>query len=578
MKLAITGFSGEQPRVLPTMLPDAGAREAWNIRLDDGGLTPTRKPKAVASVTAGHQTIYRHGSTWLSRAGLVHFAPGPVAQDRLYYTGDGAPKMRVASTVYPLALPAPTAALTATPSGSGTGDVFTRLYVYTWVTDFGEESEPCPVSNELIWQSGITVTLSGFATTPSGRAITKQRIYRSQTGRAGTYLYLIAERAATAANYVDTVPVDQFQESLPSADWNAPPDGLAGLVSMANGMMAAFSGRDVYFCEPYRPHAWPEKYVLTVDYPIVALAAIDTTLLILTEGQPYVAQGTHPSTMAQKRIELNLPCINARGVVNLGFAVCYPSHDGLISMSAGGSPSLITGNLFRKDDWLALSPQTAVAAQLGQRYVFFYDTMVGDKRRAGAFAIDLSGTAFLVRHEVTASAAWYDVTASALYYCAPKSSAVMELHPPEGPPTMLSWSSKEFLLPAPHNFGVLMVDSLARLTAAEQAALNAERAAVVAALAAALPGSDLGAPINANPLNEMLISSDDFTWGLLTTEGPDFEAIIIADGAPVHSITRLDQPERLPAGFTARSWEIAIRTNISIKQVTLATTMADLRG
>lgn len=576
MKLAITGFSGEQPRVLPTMLPDAGAREAWDARLDDGGLTPTRKPKVVDSVTAGHKTIYRHGGDWISRADVVHFAPGPVAQDRLYYTGDGAPKMQVAGTVYPLALPPPAAALTATPSGSGTGDSYTRLYVYTWVTDFGEESEPCPVSNELVWQNGITVTLSGFVAAPSGRGITKQRIYRSQTGQVGTYLYLIAERAASNSNFVDTVPVDQFQESLPSADWNAPPDGLAGLVSMANGMMAAFTGRDVHFSEPWRPHAWPEKYVLTVDYPIVALAAIDTTLLILTTGQPYVAQGTHPSTMAQKRIELNLPCINARGVVNLGFAVCYPSHDGLVSMSAGGSPSLVTANLFRKDDWLALSPQTAVGAQLGQRYVLFYDTMVGSQRRAGAFAIDLGGTAFLVRHSITAAAAWYDVTASALYYCPPGSGEVIELHPTEGAPNTLSWSSKEFLLPAPHNFGVLMVDSLARLTAGEQLALDAELAAVLAALAAAIPISDLGAPINANPIGAMLIGGDDFSWDLAGVIGPEFEAIVIADGKPVHSINSLDRPVRLPGGFKARSWEISVRSNVSVKQITLATSMADL--
>ncbi|PTM61908.1 hypothetical protein [Phreatobacter oligotrophus] len=576
MKVGITGFSGEQPRVLPTMLPDAGAREAWDVRLDDGGLTPTRRSRLVATVTANHRTIYRHNGTWLSRAGDVHFAPGPVAQDRLYYTGDGAPKMQVAGVVYPLALPPPAAALTASATGSGTGEVFTRLYVYTWVTSFGEESEPCPVSNELLWQSGKTVTLTGFASAPAGRGITKQRIYRSQTGKVGTYLYLIAERNASNSDFTDTVPVDTFGESLPSADWNAPPDGLTGLVSMANGMMAAFTGRDVYFCEPWRPHAWPEKYVLTVDYPVVALAAIDTTLLIMTEGQPYVAQGTHPSTMAQKRIELNLPCINARGVVNLGFAVCYPSHDGLVSMSAGGTPSLVTGNLFRKDDWQALSPQTAIGSQLGQRYMMFYDTMVGTRRNAGAFAIDLSGTAFLVRHTITAGAAWYDLRNSALYYCAPGSGEVQELHPTEGSPNVLSWSSKEFLLPAPHNFGVILVDSLAALTAADQAALDADRAAVLAQLAAAIPISDLGAPINAKPIGELLVGGDVFSVSLAAISGPEFEAIVIADGEPKFSIRHLDRPVRLPAGFKARSWEIAVRSNVSVKQITLATSMADL--
>lgn len=578
MKLAITGFSGEQPRVLPTMLPDAGARVAWDVRLDDGGLTPTRRPAIVGTVTAGHRTIYRHQGNWISRAGDVHFAPGPVAQERLYYTGDGAPKMMVGVTVYPLAVPRPAGGLTATPSGSGTGDVFTRLYVYTFVTDFGEESEPAPVSNAMDWQSGQSVTVSGFAAAPAGRAITKQRIYRSQTGKQGTYLYLVGERAATTADFNDNVPVDAFQESLRTADWNAPPDDLQGLISMPNGMMAAFKGRDLYFCEPWHPHAWPEKYVLTMDRPIVGIAAIGSTMLVMTTGEPYVVAGSAPSAMVQTKMSMNLPCINARAIVNLGFAVCYPSHDGLVSMSAGGAPSLVTGNLFRREDWLELSPETAVASQLGQRYVFFYDTMQGTKRSAGAFAIDLSGAAFLVRHSIEASAAWYDIETSSLFFCPPGSPEINRLHPTEGVPNVLSWGSKEFLLPVPHNFGVLMVDTLAGLSVADQAALDDAFAEVLEDLAAAIPVSDLGAPVNAREVNAMLVGGDDFSALLAGARGPEFEAIIIADGRPVWTVRRLDVPVRLPGSFKARSWELSIRTNVSIKQVTLATSIADLKS
>lgn len=575
MRIAVTGFSGEQPRVLPSLLPDPGAQEAWNVRLDDGGLTPVRKPRFETDVTPGHKTIYRHNGVWLSRADVVNFAPGPVAQDRLYFTGDGAPKMRVGGTDYPLAVPAPAGALTATAGGSGTGDVATRLYVYTWVTDFGEESEPCPISNEISWQSGITVTLSGFGAAPGGRNITKQRIYRSQTGSVGTFLYLIAERATSNADYVDTVPVDQFAEPLPSTNWNAPPDGLRGLVPLANGMMAAFVGRDIYFCEPWRPHAWPESYVQTVDFDVVALAAIDTDLFVMTKGQPYYVSGSHPSKMVAKRLPLNLPCINERAVVNLGFAVCYPTHEGLVSMTAGGGAQLVTANLFRKEDWAALSPQTAVAGQLGGRYVFFYDTFVNGRRSAGAFAIDLSGTAFLVRHDLQASACWYEITTSRLFFVEPNTGSVQEMHPTEGIPYILTWRSKEFIMPAPHNFGVLIVDSANKLTDADLAALEAERAAIIAALAAALPTSDLGAPVNAVAVNELPVAGDFYT-PFIKPVGVDFEVIVIADGDVVGTIRTLDRPVRLPAGFMARVWEIGVRSNVSIKQFRLASTMADL--
>ncbi|MCK7581114.1 MAG: hypothetical protein MZV65_39460 [Chromatiales bacterium] len=30
--------------------------------------------------------------------------------------------------------------------------------------------------------------------------------------------------------------------------------------------MAGFPGRDIYFCEPYRPYAWPVEYMQSIDY------------------------------------------------------------------------------------------------------------------------------------------------------------------------------------------------------------------------------------------------------------------------------------------------------------------------
>ena len=70
--------------------------------------------------------------------------------------------MRVDGDTYGLAVTAPTAALSVAATGSGTGDTATRLYVYTVVTEFGEESEPSPASAGIAWQSGKTITLSGF--------------------------------------------------------------------------------------------------------------------------------------------------------------------------------------------------------------------------------------------------------------------------------------------------------------------------------------------------------------------------------------------------------------------------------
>src|SRR5690606_18060361 len=113
--IKLIGFTGEIPRVQGRLLPEQAAQNAFNTRLTSGNLEPVRKSRFSYSFPSapanGFGTIYKHGSEWLGWEGLVNAAPGPVAQDRLYYTGDGVPKMRVAGDVYPLAVDRPSAAL-----------------------------------------------------------------------------------------------------------------------------------------------------------------------------------------------------------------------------------------------------------------------------------------------------------------------------------------------------------------------------------------------------------------------------------------------------------------------------------
>ena len=200
------------------------------------------------------------------------------------------------------------------------------------------------------------------------------RIYRAQTATTGTSLYFIEERAVSTANYVDVVASDKINEPLPSLDWDAPVDTLKGLVAMPNGMMAAHSGKKLYFCEPWRPHAWPEKYSLTTDYEIVGLGAFGNSLAVLTTGVPYLVTGTTPDTMAMEKLELNYPCLSSRGIEDLGYAVVYPSTDGLVSISASGA-NVITNGVFTRSAWERLRPYTMFSGQRGGRYFATYSRL-----------------------------------------------------------------------------------------------------------------------------------------------------------------------------------------------------------
>lgn len=586
--IILSGFGGEQPKIVPRLLPPNGAQDAVNVRLTDGGLTPTRAMAKVGEASnANIKTIFRHAGNWLGwESDKVCAVEGPVAQDRLYYTGDGAPKMRTANgDIYPLALPRPTVVPTATVNGGATGvDKVSRVYVYTFVTEFGEESEPSPPTAAVEWLAGRSVTISGIQAPPSGRNITKQRFYRTQTGRSGTYLYFVAERLASAFDYVDVVSPDAFQEPLPSATWNAPPENLHGLVSLPNGMMAAFAGKDIYFSEPFRPHAWPEQYVLTADAAIVALAAISSTLIVMTEAQPYIITGSHPSSMTMGKTEINLPCINARGVADLGFAVVYPSHEGLVAIRADGGAGIVSGALFTRDEWLKFSPATMKAAQIGGLYAGFYsaagETGAGS---SGVMLIDVSGqAASLTRQAISATAAWYDAKSGGTYILLKGSTAIMRLDDPEAPHMSLSWKSKPFVHQEPLNYGALLIEAETSLSGLDRHRYEAAATAARARNAERISLGVADGALHSALLGRMRLGGDALERpGRSGFSGQDgferAEAMVMADGKVVATINATNKIARLPAGFKARTWEIAVNANIRIEKISLATTITDLQ-
>lgn len=580
--LKLLGFAGENPKITPRLLGDSSAQLAYNVRLDDGALTPIRKNRFEYNFPnpplGGYTTIYKNlGGAWMAWADLVYAVPGPVATDRLYVTGDGAPKMIVDGLVYPLALPYPAGALTAvlggtpTPGAAGT----TRLYVYTWVTSFGEESEPSPVSADVYWTPGQSITLTGFAAPPAGRSITHQRIYRAQTGKTGTQLYFIAERAATSADFADGVSPEALQEPLPSVSWNAPPANLTGLIALPNGMMAGFSGKELCFCEPYRPHAWPEAYRLTMDYDIVGLGAFMSSIVVTTKGTPYIVNGTAPENMTAERIEQNLPCINPRGIVDLGYAVAYPSHEGLVKVSPSGA-GVATTSIFSRDDWLRLNPFNMVADQYNGRYftTFNYTDVTGIEYR-GTFIIDLSGEQpFLIRTDTQADAMYHDLPTGQLYML--RGSAVYEWDALSEAAALLTWKSKLFVLPKPTNFGAILIEADSLLTPEQIAAIEAEIATLTAQNAVFFAQPSIGGEIDGTELNAYPINGDQMN--LIPSTGRNVSVNVYADRRLVASVGVLNRMARLPAGFQAAQWEIEVSSDATITQITLAGTGQELAG
>ena len=474
--ISIKSFGGVTPKVPPRYLPETAAQVAVNCDVFSGSLKPmSGVGSAVATLTkvGTPLTIYRFGQDtisdsqyWFHWTTDVNVCRSQITGDTsewTFYTGDGAPKATYAAIALsganypavsrPLGLPAPASACTATagavpPSPGPTTE--TRVYTYTLVSkEAGREIEsaPAPAAIEVEVYPTQSVTLSAFAAVPVGYNATHRRIYRSTEG---TYLF-VAEIAVATASYTDTVLAESLGEQLPSLTWAEPPATMKGLINLPGGMMAGFVNRDVYFCEPYVPHAWPAQYTQSVDYPVVGLGRTDTTLVVLTTGTPYFMQGTHPDSMSVVKSDLEQACVSKRSIVSTGGVVLYASPDGLVQLAPNGS-RVITDQYFSAAQWRAMfKPESIHGYAHELKYVAFYDTGTVQ----GGFVYDLVSGQF-VMHDIYATAAYTDLVVDKLFTAfADRSVKAWRA----GTAKTYAWASKKFTLPAVSSFSCAQVEA-----------------------------------------------------------------------------------------------------------------------
>lgn len=575
--MIIRTFGGEIPKLDPRVLPDNMAQHAYNCRLEDGRLVPLRLPFKTAAVAANTQTIYQHANEWLAWDTPVHAAPGPVADDRLYYTGDGAPKMRVAGTVYPLALPAPSAAPAVALTGTATSsNITSRVYVITYVTQFDEESGPSPATSVLDWKPGQTVNFSAFPAAPAGRGINRIRIYRSMVSDSTAQYYFVDEISSGATSYNDSKLDYQLNEALPTLGWKPPPDGLQGLVAMPGGFMAGYVGRRVYFSEPWHPHAWPEKYSIALDYPVVALGVTDSTLVVGTTGKPYSLDGSAPDNIDPRLHNMALPCTNAKTMVTVGNYVIYASLDGLVAVSPGGAPSVITsGNLIAREAWKQYLPASLVAGRYGERYIMSYEKK--DKRgnnQTGTLLLDLSGEQpFITRTDTRASAYYQNTETGRLYYVL--DAAIHEFDSPLSVRGMLNWRSKLFTGQSV-TYGACMVEPSAGEQTADEVAAIAAQEEANAAYNASIFATGITGYSGGTVLNVIMVNGDDMLRE--NVDVPTIALRLFGDGKLLATVTEYGRVVRLPAIQRARAWEIDIACNVDISEIRIGTSAQEVGG
>lgn len=248
-----------------------------------------------------------------------------------------------------------------------------RTYVYTYVSDLGEEGPPSPPSATINALDGTSIALNGLDIPPSiGYNITKMRIYRTNSTEAGTEYQFVKEINVSQTGGYDTIPAAELGEVINTTTWDPPDPNMIGLTEMPNGMMVGFFGKNLYFCEPYFPHAWPPEYDQAVGYDIVGLASFGNSVAVLTTGWPYIITGAHPRNVNVRPVKVKQACLSKESIATNNDNVYYASPDGLMELSVNGL-RLATDRHLDKKQWELYGPSTMVSEFHDGRYYGFHD-------------------------------------------------------------------------------------------------------------------------------------------------------------------------------------------------------------
>jgi hypothetical protein len=442
----------------------------------------------VAAVTANTVTI------------SINLVGDVVAGDTFQF--DNANQITAGTTVTSIGATTVTLSSVVTAAGVQSGDTIqfisalpeTRAYVYTYISDFSEESQPSPATvasgdGTGTWLVVIPKPPAGYNTnTPMNPG--HYRLYRTVVDSSGNATYYQVTEVPINPTGTVTIHDSALDASitanlqLSTIGYAPPPVGLQGVVMMANGIAAGFTNsREVWFSAAYLPHAWPPQYALTVDYPIVGLTANGSSLNIVTEGSPFIATGVTPDTMTIGKITANEPCISRGSIVASGEGAYYASPNGVQLLNSGGTQN-VTSSVFEKEFLYSLLPPQWASARYGSSYATFIKGQVIPSQNYLLQATDMpspydtlgysgfvmdsgdTNTPFTyLRTNVISSIQVLNLLSDELsgqIFILQSDSQIVQWNPPIGVPgttTLRSWQwkTKKFRFTAPQQFKAFMV-------------------------------------------------------------------------------------------------------------------------
>lgn len=379
----ISAFYGIQPRTPLHMLKPGYAIKAHNVDLVHGTIKPWREYKVLSKVPSTSLKLYAFGCcyfTWNECVNVTEWVPNC---RRLYITGRASyPEVALIGdnctlTYQRLGVYAPNNAPQVSPSPIAEKSRLTenRAYIYTFMNNLGEESAPSFVSEEIEIDDGMQATVSGFETPSPEYNITTICLYRRATGFATglekeedvvTDYALVGMYPISTTQIIDTLKLRQLGRMITTEEVKEPPQNLKNITLINDAaLLAGAYENKIRFSEGHRPWSWPLKQEITLDDTVVGLGYLQGSLFVATDGNPYIIDASSGCDSIDCRTTLKLPypfpmiaCSSGKGSVITPLGMIYVSTDGLVLLSKGDNPKLITEPVYSVDDWRYLRPET----------------------------------------------------------------------------------------------------------------------------------------------------------------------------------------------------------------------------
>lgn len=408
MRIGTSVFRGAIKAIEESRLGDEYAAEAVNCDLRTGAIVPLKGKADQWSVPAAAEKIYLWGTklacftqkdisvlphpnndnlVWTGTNYGIHPRQASPAQ----FFGAGSSGLPVESSRF--GLDAPPLAPLVRVNGTATGDLIrSTSYRFSAVAVTGEESNLSLPSAVVDVYEGQTAELHRlWPTADIPEFVDKIRIYRAETDSYGSPAWaFVKELPAVTVKYTDTV---EATEEVAQSDGWLPPENFEGLVDIGNGILAGWKGRDLYLSEVGVPAAFPEKYRLRTEATIRGIGLTGAFAIVLTDKEPSILSATTPESATLASLQFGAPCLSARSICSTKYGVVFASHEGLMQITSGGVPSVLTENILSREQWLAYNPSSMLCVPQDDKiYVFRYGHSIGlmyDLKRNDIVEIEL---------------------------------------------------------------------------------------------------------------------------------------------------------------------------------------------